>query len=669
MATKDIKDDKERDKFKDEFLKDVEAQRSFHKKHNYHYLMYKGILWLNSAYGQDYIKSVGLQVNVPRTFTAIESIRSNMSGRTLDIDVTAYNRKENRNKEKARHILRSEWGRSKSDNAKSDAEYYSLMLGTGYVLTKYLDDKRKVPVYKGMDKDGKPLYEKEEKSLYQGMKLYSLNPWNVFRDRNATTDTPGDPGSWGHCFVYSLWDADRFNELAKNIYDYNGKIEKGGHIEEFDKVRKQIDVIYGSANLSLKTRDNGTLLTEQPVTAPELDKENMLMVVERYAPDSYEIRAGNDWVSVYKEENTEPDQIIPIGVMRDYRIPDEFEGIGEPEVLRWQQYEENKVHNLSYMAVLMNTIQRFAVVENYLQDPTEANFNNPLKWIKMKPFPGADINKIIQPLNTKSSSDIPLKFLQEIKNIGNEATGANAYITAASQSQVNTLGEANILQAAGMKRINDKLFEMEERDLIPILEHWLTCIPLYYTEELDLLLNDGDDYYVKWLPYDRESSNYDTGLIAKVSTEEGITIEGRISLEDLYKKAGYKDVVFSSDIVSRVDLKLKTTASPEERQKLVQQFGVAVKIIMLVNQELMRQGRANEGFDVAQLGEDMLGLFPDLIKDIEDYRMKIPVQTPIAGTMPASPVITGEQQNQPQPDVSEGLMGEIDKDINNLNQT
>jgi len=641
-TTADKLKDQSAEDFRNEFYKDVQARRTQHQKNNYHYLQYKGILWMNSIYGEDYLRTVGLQAFVPRTFMTIESIRSRISKNPLDISVSSlYSKKERNNAKKSGHMLKAEWKRSKSEWQKNDAEWYSLVLGTGFLLSRFWEDERVVPVFQKIDKDGKPEFKDESQVMYKGMKAFSLNPWYVFPDRQATSDE-----NWRHCWIYSMWDFAIWKAFCKaNDYNTEG-MEKGGYIEEFDRVRREIDSIYAATNINLKTRDNGTLVSEQPKEKEALDTENLIMVVEKLTPNGYEVRSGANWTQNIEDVNNNPDKIIPIFPIRDYAVPDEFDGVGEAELIRWQQYQENKAHNLAYMSVLMNTVQRYGIIEQMLVDPVEAEFSNPLRWIKMKPLPGMDINKAITPLNQKSSNDVPDKFLNMIKTIAQEATGANSYLTSSPESTADTLGEANIMVQAGLERITQKIYEIEQRDLVKLLDSWLACIPMFYTEEMDLLLTDGEDNFIKYLPYPR-SFNGKRETILEVAMENGVEVKQGDTLETLYKTLGYQDVVFIDEILGRYNIEIKTAVSVGERQKVVAQFNLVLNTWITVNQSLAAVGMPPK-YDIGKLADEMARQFPDLIKNVEEFYL--PQGQPGVTEMPQAGI-----ENEKELQISEGL--------------
>ena len=165
-------------KFREEFLQDVEHRKVRHQMNNFHYLQYKGILKMNQVYGKNFLESTGLMANVPRTFMTIESIRPVLSGRPLDISAKAHNKKEYDNRDKAEDILKGEWARSKADYAKADAEWDALLLGSGFLLWRYDEIiEKNTDLFDGYDEEGKIKYRKGDLEKYKGMRLIRLDPY------------------------------------------------------------------------------------------------------------------------------------------------------------------------------------------------------------------------------------------------------------------------------------------------------------------------------------------------------------------------------------------------------------------------------------------------------------------------------------------------------------
>lgn len=674
-------DKKLRDKFKEEFLQDVEHRKVRHQMNNFHYLQYKGILKMNQVYGKNFLESTGLMANVPRTFMTIESIRPILSGRPLDISAKAHNKKEYDNRDKAEDILKGEWARSKADYAKADAEWDALLLGSGFLLWRYDEIvEENTDLFDGYDEEGKIKYRKGRLEKYKGMRLIRLDPYYVFPDHTATTDDEGEPGSWGHCYVYSIWDFDEWKNYCEQKGFNTKGMEKDGHLEDFGAVRNAIDSIYsldeqGQSGI-LTTRDNGKQVSGQ-LSKGQADMKNKIAVIERFESNSYIVCSGKNWTLNHKGVNPNPDKRIPIKVIRDYRIPSEFDGIGEPEVIRWQQYEENKVHNLAYMSVLMNTVQRYGILEEYLKDPTAVRFNNPFRPILLKEIPGKQksVRDIIQPLDQKSSNDLPDKFLQYVKDIGQSATGITDFFIGANKARTDTLGEAEMMQGAGSDRIQQKIFNIEERDLVPVCESWLACIPQFYTEEMDVLLNDGEDYHVKYVPYTRDF-NTDQPTIEKVQKLTGANGE---TVEQVYLNAGYRKVIFVSDIIGRYNIILKTATASSERRMLIDKFMKVIEMMGEAN-KMSIASKVPPEWDVNKPLEDILRQFPEIVKNPDEYKLKIPQQkaeqnpvnpmemppTEIPQTDPAGEEAPPTEEQTPQPPPEEALVSNIPPEKSSL---
>lgn len=607
-------------KFRDEFFKDVQSAEVRHRMMNYHYLQYKGILYLNDVYGEEYMKTIGLQVNVPRTFMTVEAIRPQLIDREMDIDVDPENKKAFPYTAKARDILKGETKRSKFKYQKADAETEALLYGTGYLFSKYYEDVIDTDILDYYDDDGKPVTKKGTLDRYKGMKAFRLNPYHVFRDRNATTNEPGMPGTWDHCYVYSIWDFETWKEICK-VEGYNVEgMEKGGYLRDFEEVKRKIDTIYSMSNLSSKDNNAGFVNADLELLAK--DWEDSIMVVEKFEENHYSICSGANWTVNCKDPNPNPDKRIPIFPIKDYSVPGEFEGIGEPEVMRWQQYEENKIHNLSYLQTLMGTVQRFGVVKELLVDPTSVKNNNPFNPIYLKYVPNISINNAIQALNQGKGTQYPKEFLAEVKATGQSATGVSDFYIGGSKAITDTATEANKLADATLARISRKIEEMEDRGITPILEHWLACIPYFYDEELDLLVTDNENYFTKFLPYTRDY-NENLNLVATLGVKEGVT--NATTLEEIYLKTGYKNVVFVSDILNRFGITIKPNKNASNKLEMIRQFREVITEMELVNQTLMATGQPAK-YDTAKLREELLRQFPDIIEDPAEYVLEVPVQ-------------------------------------------
>lgn len=614
ITTKKTTDQKRVEKKKLEYFKDVEARRSWHRRMNFHYLQYKGITLLNSTYSREILESLGMQIWVPRTFMTIESIRPDLD-RPLLITAKWANQKEKAQAEKVGQMLNGEWRRSKSDVDKAEAEFDALLYGSGYLLNYYEQDIRKNnDVFQGYDKKGQPKYKKGEETVYEGMKVKRLDPYFVIPDRKAKTYRPGEHTSPRRIWVPAIWDFTEWKKECKaNGYNTDGLV-KGGQIEEFDSVKRTIDAIYTKTLTDLKTRDDGVLVSPESEDGSEVVDDNSIGVIYEYTDTEINIYAGANWTET-RLKNQLPKKENPIYCLKDYDIPGELEGVGEAEVLRWQQYEENKIHNLMYLHVIINTVGRYGIHESMLEDPTQARMSNPLRPIKLKWREGAKIGDSIQMLDHHSSNDLPLAFNDLVKGIGQQATGQTDFSIGASESEADTLGEAELMSEAGGKRIKQKIQQMEERGITPIIESWQSAIPRLYTDELDFLLDDGTNKSIKFLPFDRKL-NKNSKLVTQYAIETG-KMAGK-SVEETLIASGYKDVVFVSDLINRYDIIIKTSLAFLDKENTIKQYRFAIQEARADNETRIGMGMLPK-WDTSKLTEELLRQFPEIIDDISVY--------------------------------------------------
>ena len=631
-------------KKREEFNKDLEARRQWHKMCNFHYLSYKGISLLNYTYSKEILEGLGLQINVPRTFMTIESIRPNLD-KPMDISAKWRNKREQAQAEKVGQMLKGEWLRSGADKEKAKAEFDALLYGSGYYLSYFENDEEEGDIFDGYDAQGVTKYKKGKQKYYEGMKIKWLNPYYVIPDRKAKTYEPRQHTSPRRIWIPSIWDYDEWvKECKKKGYKTEGMV-KGGAIEELDSVKRTIDALYTRTITDLKTRDNGVITSASQET-PSVVAEDAISVVVEYTPTETNTYAGANFTLVDSTKRVEPIKRIPIYCIKDYDVPGELEGIGESEVIRWQQYEENKVHNLWYLQVILNTVKRYGIVEELLVDPTEAKMSNPLKPIRLKYMAGIKVGDAVQALNQHSANDAPTSFLQEVKTIGQMATGQTDYSIGAPEGQAGTLGEANKMEAAGNRRVQQKIQTMEESGITPCLEMWLSAIPVLYTEELDYLLNDGTQQEVKFLPFNRDM-NTNAKLIADYSVKNGVqvTAEGQPvkTLEDIFLTMGYSDVVFVSDLIGSYDITIKTALSMLYKEDNIRQFREAIMEARADNAEKMAMGMFPK-WDTSKMTSDLLRQFSDIVTDVQEYELQQPM---MPGQMPGQPAIGQQTPAQP----------------------
>lgn len=553
----------------------VLAERYWKRKHkvwDYGYLNYKCILTNTNALGTDYIRAFGLNVFVPLTYQAVQSIASQLNGSKTEFVVKSASGPNGFLDAKRAHYFQTmdntEWKRSQAEIEKRMATFNALLFGIGYLDNKFEDDTEEVMIVKLPEEEdtapesavdtiqenprtvdfSKPKeleWVPREVTRYRGVKLESLNPYYVFPDPNAKGD------KWRYCYRYITGTVDQIREftIKKGWLTKEEAFEKitATGATQYDAIRNMIDTLF-EAPLTKYTRGDHTGATGVSSTPTDYSKDNQgdfCALIERQEPNFYEVRLGDAKTEIYKDWNIYPHKEITITPIKDNPTPDEICGTGEPELLRWQQIETNRLHNLLLDSVMMAVVQRYAINGSLLDDPTDASFHNPFRPIKLKALPGISVASAIMPLPQPEVKESPFRLLEQIKQIAQSTTGASDFIVSANESIADTATESNNLLAATTMRIKDKARYIQETALPRIIKQWHANFYYFYDEEMDFEVL-GEDSFIRWLPFDRKKANTDEAMV--LAAREKLDAVGE-TLEDVYKNAGYNDVVFLSDVM------------------------------------------------------------------------------------------------------------------------
>lgn len=636
----------EDDQFEKDWAKAKEFWKEKHKVFDFAYLQYKSILTFNNVYGQDYLRAFGMKVFVPLTFQTVESIAAVINRRKIEFVVNSTNKKDERKEKYLQTLDNIEWARSKCGVTRTIADKYALIYGTGYFFNPYLDDtvERHFPKTKkeeqktpqdpedGQEQTDEPNipkgrdieWEKRKITRYRGMKPRALNPYYVFPDASATSDE-----DWRHCYVYTVMTVDELKEFAVgNNWISEEEAEKTiveGTVEYFDDIKDTIDQLFNEP-LTKFTRGDHTVNVTHAKTPNRRSQEGMVAIIERFEEDNYEVRIAGQKKTLYKDHNIYPHKQIPIIPVWDYKLPQEFAGMGEPEVIRWQQLEVNKIHNLLLDSLLLAVAQRYAVRQDLLKDPHSINFSNPFKPVLLKALPGLTVNQAFMPLPQPDVKRSPFMLMDLVKETIQQTTGATDFITSTNESQTDTATESNNLVAATTNRIREKIRQMDEVSLAKLVEQWHACYPLFYTEELDYRLR-GEKGFVRYIPLDRREANESDELVQKAAKEMDAT---GATLEEVYLNAGYKQVLFLSDMMGEFTVEVEISDIELNEDEAINRHLRAIKTLAEVNTVLAETGDTRR-FDVFPIAEQMVKQFP-MVKEAEDL------------------IVENQEQNLPTPE-------------------
>jgi hypothetical protein len=660
----DDKDKRTTDKFEDDWQEARAYWKEKHKIFDFAYLQYRSILSLNSLYGQDYLNAFGMNVYVPLTFQAIESISAVLNARKVDI-VTKSFKKEDEMKEKYLQTLDNlEWARTKMNNVRSEANKNALIFGLGYYFNPYVEDAKTYHFPEvSEDKETKPsdpsdgeeqgdapvlpelkkdiVWKPKKIIRYQGMKPKSLDPYYVFPDPNATSNE-----DWRYCYTYTITTVDAFRDYVVS----NGlmtkeqaekKIVEGESIEKFDAIRDTMDALF-KRDVGAFTRGDHEVGATVTGTALPM-RRNQIAVIERYEEDYYEIRIAGKSEKLYSDYNIYPHKKIPLVPVWDYKIPGEFAGMGEPEIIRWQQIETNRIHNSVLDALLMATVQRYAIRADLLEDESDISFHNPFKPIRLKNLPGLQVSQAIMPMPQPDIKQSPFQLMDLVKQTIQQTTGASDFVVSGNASATDTATESNNLVAATTNRMREKTRQMDETSLPYLVEQWHAIYPMFYTEDMDLRLV-GEPGFVKYLSLDRTETNEDKEEIEKAAKK--LNSSGN-TLVDVYLNAGYKQVIFLSDTTGGFTVEIELTDTDLNANKEFDKYMKTLGAMTTINEQAKAQGETKQ-FDIWKFGEKMIGLFP-MIKSPEDYIKQAPAQAPaLPGMSPQEPTELSPAQESVQ---------------------
>jgi len=651
----------------DEFVTDWSIAKEYwknkHRIFDFSYLQYRSILTTaaaGSTLGDQYLRAFGQQVFVPLTFQTVEAINSQATTKKTEIVCTSAHLE---NRRKARFFTamdNGEWQRSKAEIAKNEARYNALIFGNGYlgnffvfdkVTDQFLKDPRDKAKKPNDPSDGTPdvpsagdvppakrEWEKRTITRYKGMKPTSLNPYYVFPDPQATSQD-----DWQYCYVYAMMPLKKARAFAVaqgwcSEDETELKVPKCTP-EKFDKIRDTVDSLYQTSVSSFNRTDN-TAQLQAPRTSgmSEMMRGDWAVLLCRYEGNSFEVRAvGNDGETLHKDHNIYPHKEIPIIVLQDVKIPHEFLAMGEPEILRWQQVEYNKIHNYTLGAVLMATVPRYALIGAYLQDESDASYANPFKPIRLKPLPGMTVSNAIQAMPMSDVKQTPFQLMELVRATAQATTGASDFVVSSNTSETETATESNNLVAATYARISEKIKRMDEEGVSKMIDQWHQCYMTLYDEEMDLQIT-GENVYYRYLPYDRSEANENREMIAEACERLDVYDDQKITLEQVYMKAGYQIVIFASDLMGRMVVETKFADLEINRKQLIAEYKDTMVLLNDINNAASAQGEGRR-FNVFKLGEDLVKQLT-LISNIDDYIVNPPAPEPSAvapapGTTPA----------------------------------
>jgi hypothetical protein len=573
---------------------------------DFSYLQYKGIMTYDEINRKRRKNGYGLTVHVPRTFATIEGIRKNFNINQLKVDIEKQPDSEPVQIYKVRSMLNYDMDRSGTREQVKKAGFEKLLFGNGFLYSFLMDRRTKQtkPIGKIDPKTGRVKIQTDDKesSRYYGMVARRVSPYSVLPDPNGTHHDVENhiDRMCNYVCIRSVKHIANFKRdwaglIPKELLD---KVRPGGKdMTNYEAVRDTIDYIFNAEMVSMKGTV-GDIISSSKISTTYNSEE---YVEERLwlGEDFLILQAGKDLPFLMVSCNPNPEKKIALEKLDDVSVPGEYWAMGEPYLMRYQQIEENRIHNSVLDLLHFNVSQMMGINTQYLEDPTDLDVYPGKVW-KFKSIPGLSVNDVIQPFQTSPVAIAPaLKFMQEVKQIGQQTTSITDFVTGASKSIAGTATEANKLAGASDLTIVDKIREMVSGALINIAKNWLAQYPIVYEGEKIKMASAGQSIYFVGKTKDKVTEKE----LEKIMNE-GYEAEDIIFLDDL-------------DISNP---KIKITGDIEiSKEVKFRQWTAAINFANSVNEVAFNTGDSRR-LDTIKMGVDAMANF-DVISDPNDYVM------------------------------------------------
>lgn len=532
-----LPDDEERkilEYFDEIYSESRDAKENVKKMMEHSYMAFRSIL-SDFTYQNRSLSKWGLAVFVPYTFQTIAGLESQLTGKPPVYRLSPVRSPKDRtDAEFVSKISLAEYKRAQAPRAMADATQLALTFGTSFLRSYYRYDVRKKRFIKEFHAGtGKPTYEEREKTFYKGWSLDVDHPLSVYLPRIREHDS----NKWPFYIVRDLVDVRKIEEYYDShpelaYKDNHKKIKAGGDIHDDLAVYDKTDVMYrlpltrypGSAR-DLMGSVFPSHMSEKP-SNPHMAER--FRVYSEITDEWFVIVAGR--VVEYHPNPLEDLKELPVAVLRDYEVKNTPWGIGEPELIRWLQFEGNAMHNLTLDSTKYSAAPVFAMMSAYLQDEDEFEVI-PGKTIRLKQIPGLKAQDAIQAINTPEVKSSLFKMLDLNEGLIRQTTGAGSYVVGGNDAGgANSATDANNLRAASSARVYDRARRIEQNTLQEVVKHQLAYMGEFYDEEM--VIRVSNDEFYRLLP----GSSVDYGD------------EQHEELKSAAGKEGYTGVVFAGDL-------------------------------------------------------------------------------------------------------------------------
>ncbi|MFA5151861.1 MAG: hypothetical protein WC554_04790 [Clostridia bacterium] len=502
---------------------------------DYSYLAYKGIMMWSEINRKRRANQFGIYVNVPRTFMTIQGIRRNFNISKLKVHLEPIPGIVSSKRKIIDSFLNYDIKRGGTFEQIKDAGFYKLLYGNGFMYSYLSERTGKYGNISGeIDEKTavvKNTLDKKNTIKYFGMVSRAVSPYKVFPDPDGKTHDYNDAINQP-CNFTCIRDVKHINTFRR---DWKGiipdkildDVKPGGKdMTNYEAVRETIDFLFNMDAI----RYPGTVgdVISNSKVVKEYDSREYVEERIWIGEDFLIVQAGAGLKFCLISPNPNPKKISNLVKLDDVSIPGEYWSMGEPYIMRYQQIEENRIHN-SVLDTLHFAISGMVGINSqYLEDPYDIEIYPQKVW-KLKGMPGVKIDEMMQTFQPNSNGIAPaIKFMEEVKKISQSTTSITDFVTGASKSLAGTATESNQLSGASDLAIADKVKEMAGGALTNIAKIFLSMYPVAYSNEEMKIISDK----VKIRFVGKKVENMTEKEISK-KLEEGYAPNELIFLNDL----------------------------------------------------------------------------------------------------------------------------------------
>lgn len=501
------------------------------------YLAYRSIL-TDFAYSNRNIGKWGLSIYVPYTFQTIAGLEAQLAGKPPQYSLSPVRSPKDRGEAAfISKLSQAEFKRAQAMRVLADATQTSLIFGTSFLNSFLRYDRRKKKFIKDVDENtGQPTYKEDFKTFYKGWSIREHHPLKVYLPKTHEHDHK----KWGYYIyrdlvdvrdLYAYYEAHPELQYKKN-YKF---LKPGGNLNDDLDVYYKQDILYRLPVSRYPGSPKDLMNSVFPATHTEQMQANPHLIEAFWIYsddiDTWAVVAGDRVIEMHANP-LEGTKELPIVPMRDYEIKNYPWGVGEPELIRWLQFEANALHNLTLDSVKYSTSPVFAMMSAYLQDEDDFEIV-PGKIVRLKNIPNLTVDNAIKAINMPEVKGSIFKMLEVNETIVRQTTGAGQNIIGGDQAdQGGSATDSNNLRQASSTRVYDRARRIEQNTLVDVIHQQIEFMSEFYDEEMTVKVSN-DEWY-KLLPGDKKDyTETELTYLDQSSTEEGFA--GHIFSSDIAK--------------------------------------------------------------------------------------------------------------------------------------